>query len=106
MFFIHQEKRSQECKALDIGNWQISRVHYVVRYLGILLDDQLSWKVHINHLCGNLTKILSAFKLIKRPISDKFKRDLCYAYCFSHITCEIQLYRTAANTSIHKLQVL
>ncbi len=56
--------------------------------------DQLNRKVHINHLCGNLTKILSAFKLFKRLIPDKFKRDLYYAYCFSRITYGIEVYGT------------
>ncbi len=36
-----------------------------VRYLGILLDEQLNWKFQINALCNNLRKIVSAFKLIK-----------------------------------------
>ncbi len=44
--------------------------------------------------------------LIKRLIPDKIKRDLYYAYCFSRIIYGIEVYGTAANISIHKLQVL
>ena len=84
IFHPPRKKISQEFNALNIGKTQIGRVDYI-RYLGFLLDDQLNWKMHINQLCGNLTKILSAFKLIKRLVPIKFKRHLYYAYCFSRI---------------------
>ncbi len=40
-----------EFNVLQIGRQQVSHVDYrYVLYLGILLDDQLNWKSHINHL--------------------------------------------------------
>ncbi len=62
--------------------------------------------MHINQLCGNLTKNLSAFKLIKRLVPIKFKRHLYYAYCFSRIAYGIEVYGAASNSCIHKLQVV
>ncbi len=51
---------SQEFSVLQIGKQQIGCIDYV-RYLGILLDDQLNLKnphkQPLNsYLCGNLTK--------------------------------------------------
>ena len=60
----------------------------------------------MNQLCGNLTQILSAFKLITRLVSIKFKRHLYYAYCFSRIAYGIGVYGAPSNTCIHKLQVM
>ena len=60
----------------------IKRVSHV-RYLGILLDDKLNWGQHINFLCHKLTKILSAFKLIKNLVPIRYRHQLYYAYHYS-----------------------
>ncbi len=40
----------QEFNTLNIGTSNLIRVS-CVRYLGILLDEQLHWKFHIHSLC-------------------------------------------------------
>ncbi len=67
-FSIFHPPRKKIPVAFDTGNIQvlgvtIKRVTHV-RYLGTLLDDKLNWGEHISFLC-HITKILSAFKLIK-----------------------------------------
>ncbi len=95
----------QDFNTLNIGKSKITCVNYV-RYLGILLDDQLNWKFHISHLCNSLTKVISAFKLIKTLVPLQFKRQLYYAYCFSRISYGIEVYGASSKIYIRKIQVI
>ena len=46
---------------------------YVTEALGILLDQHIYWKFHINSLCNNLTKIVNVFKITKTLVPFRFK---------------------------------
>ena len=63
-----------------------------------------------NSLCNNLTKIVSAFKLIKKKdlvsVPFRFNRQLYYAYCFSWITYAIEVYCASSKSYIQKLQII
>ncbi len=103
-FFIPQEKVPNEY-ILKLDNINIQRVD-CVRYLGILLDHHLNWISHVNFLSGKLTQTLSAFKLIKYLILYKYRQQLYYGFCYSIIAYGIEVYGTASQRSIGKLQVI
>lgn len=77
-----------------------------VRYLGIILDEKLSWKNHINDLETKLIKVIKAFKILKNWLPLKEKRKVYFAYVHSKIKYGIQLYGTANKGLIHKIQVM
>ena len=47
--------KSSACK-ININNTEIKCVEYV-RYLGILLDNKLSWRSHVSSLCNKISKV-------------------------------------------------
>ena len=77
-----------------------------VRYLGLLLDDQLKWNNHINCLVQKLTNILCAFRLIKNLVPPKYKNQLYYAYCYSVISYDIEVYGSTTSSGLSKIQRL
>ncbi len=77
IFHPPQKRLKQEFNVPNIAKVQISHV----RYLYLLLDEQLTRKAKENHLCSKPAKTVSAFKSIKRPVPFKFKRQLYSAFC-------------------------
>ena len=88
---------------IKVGNSIIKRVKSAT-YLGVTLDENLSWSGHINKLCNSLTKIGNAFKVIKYRIPDKNKVQLYYAYVYSKIQYGIEVYGRCNMKTIKKVQ--
>ncbi len=105
IFHSPRKKVPNEYNILKVGNINIQRVE-CVRYLGILLDHHLNWISHVNFLSSKLTQTLSAFKLIKNLIPYKYRQQLYYGFCYSRIAYGIEVYGTASQRSIGKLQVI
>ena len=72
-FIIYQTKRKQihpQYDNLRINSSVIKRVAHV-KYLGVFLDEHLSWDIHITYLCNNLAKYLSVFYNVRMMVPEK-----------------------------------
>ena len=76
------------------------------KYLGIVLDEKLKWDSHIEHVCKNLNKLTSVMHYVSRYITDSHFHRIYYAYIFPYIKYGIELYGSASNKHLNKLQVL
>ena len=104
---VFHSPRKKNCNILihwKLEKAKMSRVNYV--QVSILLEDHLNWKFHIRYLCNNLTKVICAFKLIKRLVPFQFKHQLYYADCFSQISYGIQIQCTCSKSYIRKIQII
>ena len=75
------------------------------KYLGIILDEKLDWKEHIEAVTASLAKITNSLKIVKNFVPHKNKHLLYYAYIYSKIKYGIEVYGTANATQIKKVQV-
>lgn len=89
-----------------LNQQEIQRSH-AVKYLGLIVDDQLSWKTHVDELEKELIRTISSFKIIRRWIPAKAKLKLYNAYVNSKIIYGIliNLYGTSPKTMLKKIQV-
>ena len=76
------------------------------KYLGVVLDDKLSFDKHINQLSKDLIKVICAFKIVKHWVPNEHKMKLYYAYFHSKLQYGIEIYGTSANKHIKKIEVL
>jgi len=83
-------------------NGNIIKREESTKYLGILLDETLSYKNHINDLT---TKLVNSFKIVKHYVPVNNRILLFEAYFNSKIQYGIELYGSANQTLIKKLQV-
>ncbi len=93
-----------ECDSIPFNDTHIMRVPHT-KYLGVILDDKLNWKSHIQSILPSLVKTASAFKFISHIIPHKFKTNLYYAYVYSKLAYGIEVYGHAAKTSLRPLQI-
>ena len=75
------------------------------KYLGILIDETLSFKPHITELITKLTKIVNSFKIVKHYVPIKNRMLLFDAYFISKLQYGIEIYGSANNMLMQKLQV-
>ena len=75
------------------------------KYLGIHLDDKLKWQAHIDDLAGRLTKTVQAFKIVKNYLNSEHKLSFYFAYIYSRIQYGIELYGSACQKSLKKIQI-
>ena len=56
MIFKAKEKKLQQNKSIIINMQQIEQVKYT-KFLGLYIDEELSWKYRINHVLMKISKL-------------------------------------------------
>src|SRR5690606_31459740 len=76
------------------------------KYLGVLIDSNISWKAHIDKLCNMLRfAVLCMFKL-KSIANVKLLKMIYYSYFQSHIQYCLSVYGSAFPSVLNRLHVL
>lgn len=57
-----------------------------ITYLGILVDNRLSWVKHVHCLAGRIRKLMFFFKRVKNIMDENLRLTVYYALCQSVIT--------------------
>ena len=77
-----------------------------VRYIGLHIDENLNWNVHIDSLIMTLVKYFGTFNQLKDYVSNQLARKLYYAFVYSNISYGIEVYGSCSDTSLDRLQVI
>ena len=101
-------KQNQEIpnilNSIVVNGTKISRVPDS-KYLGLVLDDKLSWTKHIDELNEKLTKTIQAYKIVTHFLNISAKYMVYHAYFYSRIQYGCELYTTAHNKKLKSIQV-
>ena len=107
-FIIYHSKNRRighDYDHLKVGNRTIKRVKFV-EYLGVTIDENLSWEKHVNKLRANLTKFYGVFYNIRGILNDSLKKQLYFSLVNSRLSYGIEVYGSCAKTQLSKLQVI
>ena len=90
---------------LKINNKEINRVNEVC-FLGVILDENLSWKAHISHVAHKVSKSIgiiyrSSFYLFKSAL-----RMLYYALVYPYLQYCITVWGSTYPTNLNRLVIL
>ncbi len=95
-------RRGEECN-ISIDGMNVNRVH-VTKFLGVLVDDKLSWTNQITSVCKNVAKNTSILYKVKHILNSD---SLYTLYCslvlpYLNYACEIwgNTYQTRINNVI------
>ena len=90
-----------------MGNTAISNTH-CTRYLGVLIDDKLTWKEHTNQLYCKLLTNKHLLLNAKHLLPNFCLRKIYFAHIYSHMTYGMSVWGTlslkSSQTSLYKLQ--
>ena len=107
IIFTSPEKRRNLSipNTLEINNTLINRTDQA-RYLGLIIDENLSWKYHVSMLCNSLKRYFSSFYSLRNFISIIQAKSIYYAMIQSRLRYGISLYGTADKRLIEPLQIM
>lgn len=67
-----------------------------IKYLGIVVDEQLNWKSHINQLVGKLSSIIGILTRTNKLFPRKVLMMLYYSLIYSSLTYGIVLWGSSS----------
>ena len=78
----------------------------MVKYLGVILDENLSWEPHINYLSLKLRKANGALSKVRHYIPKKTLRSLYFSLFHCHLIYAPQLWAQLENVHSNKIFLL
>ena len=75
------------------------------KYLGVFLDDKLTWKKHIEHIETKLSDSSGAMYKLRKYIPQQALMSVYYSLVYSHLHYAIICWGNSSKTIEHKLQV-
>jgi hypothetical protein len=97
----HQEDPSKIYQIDRISN-EGDEKHF--KLLGVLLDENLSFKAHIDMLCTKISKSLYCINRVKNLLDRASLRKLYFSMVHSYLSYGINIYGCATTTSLDKLR--
>ena len=83
--FRSKRKRINSDISMSLDGTPLNQVH-VVKFLGIFLDENLSWKSHISYICKKISKSAGIIFRSRFYLSTKTKLLLYYSLVYPYLT--------------------
>jgi len=78
-------RKKEKCNfRINIGGHEISQKE-CIRYLGVMLDDSLTWKQHIAHVSRKLSNGCWALSQIRKYFNSQMVKKVYFALLYPHI---------------------
>ena len=78
------------------------------KFLGVYMDNMLSWHPHINHIIEKLNNNRRLLQMGKKLLNSHCKRNIYFGHIHSHLTYGILMWGSMANETqlnrLHKIQ--
>ena len=84
MLVTNKNKPQNEEFQIKVVSTKIENcTHY--KYLGVLLDEKLSWKPHVEHICNKISKVCGIFSKLRHATSFHLLKQVYHALVASHL---------------------
>ena len=77
-----------------------------IKYLGIYIDEDLTWNEHITYICDSLKKLFPIFYHLRNYLSLEHIKCIYYAMVYSRIRYGIEVWGMASGANISRVQIL
>ena len=91
--------------SLKVDNSHLKLVRHT-KYLGIIIDSDLSWKDHIEYLYKKLLKFTSFFYKLRYSVPPCVMKMLYFAFVYPQLLYGITVYGNTCKSHLDKLMVL
>ena len=87
---------------LSVNGQKIKKVDKI-RFLGVVIDDRLSWDPHIEHLENKMLSTIVQIKRIRKVIPASHYKTIYHSLFLSHLTFGISCWGAAYPSKLQKL---
>lgn len=75
------------------------------KYLGVIIDEKLSWSCHVNYLSKKLSQLIGIFYRKAYFLPLNIRKNLYFAHVYSKLIYCVEAYGTANKTTLHPLLI-
>lgn len=75
-----------------------------IKYLGVLIDESISWKYHISYICSKISQNNGIISKLRHYLSIHQLKQMYYNLIYPYISYAILAWGSAYKTHLHKLQ--
>ena len=90
---------------LSINDFPIQRVH-LIRFLGVIVDDKLTFSQHIHHISNKISKSIGILNKVKRVLNEESLLMLYNSLIHSYLHYCNLIWGHASRTSLNSLLLL
>ena len=83
--------------SLEINNVNLEKVKSV-KFLGVILDDHLSWEHHVNGVTSRISKLIPLMYQVRDNLSSNSLRQIYFALIYPSLTYCIAVWRSCNST--------
>ena len=76
-----------------------------IKYLGVMIDDFVSWKYHISYICSQISRNIGIISKLRHYLSIKQLKQIYYNLIYPHISYAILAWGSTYISSLQKVQV-
>ncbi len=77
-----------------------------IKFLGIIIDNKLSWNLHITYLANKLAKNMSILYKLKGSFPQSTMLNMYYSFIYSLLTYGISIWGNSSKSNLNKLITL
>ena len=88
-----------------INNHDVERVQ-TTKFLGVIIDEKLTWKYHIAHISGKINKNISVIYKVKKVISFDALKTLYTSLILPYLTYCCVIWGNVSKCNLNKVIVL
>ena len=105
IFHTKNKDEHNDLKEIYVSGMTIKRSPSI-KYLGVILDETLSWRDHIDFIRKQLLKYFGIFNHIKSIMTTQTVRQLYFAFIYSRINYGIEIFGNCSQYLLNKLQTI
>lgn len=88
----------------DGTNYPLERKDHI-KYLGVLIDDTISWKYHISFVCSRIARNIGIISKLRYYLTLKQLKQLYYNLIYPYISYAILAWGSTYKSHIQKVQI-
>ena len=101
-FYLIFTRRKLENISISLCNQQLKRKNSI-KFLGVIVDDKLCWREHINYICKKISKSIGIIRKIKDSLNEQSKIMLYYTMIYPYLQYCVAAWGAACPTHLKPL---
>ena len=104
MVFTNKKSRTANLK-ISIDNQIIDEVCQT-KFLGVMIDNKLTWKNHISYICGKISREIGMLIKARNYLNQTGLLSLYYSFTYPYLTYCSQIWGSTYKTNLRRLTIL
>lgn len=77
-----------------------------IKFLGLYIDEQLTWKIHINKIKEKIIPYVGILSKVRHYLPLKYLKLIYYSFIYSHLQYLASVWTTACNCHLNQLKTV